>query len=176
MIADNITKAVSPPVWLRPVSDGSALASCPPPSIHYGLAASVRRGRDECSGCKVPVRGAAVLASALGCGAVVLLGCQLGRPKPGGGLASADPIERVEAIIAAGEAHDVSAVPLLVDRLEDEDEAVRFYTIQALTRITGQDMGYRYYEPSWERARAVRRWRGFLERRAASGPATRPAD
>jgi hypothetical protein len=123
-----------------------------------------------------PVRGAAVLASALGCGAVVLLGCQLGRPKPGGGLGSADPIERVEAIIAAGEARDVSAVPLLVDRLEDEDEAVRFYAIQALTRITGQDMGYRCYEPSWERARAVRRWRGFVERRAASGPATRPAD
>lgn len=106
----------------------------------------------------------------------MLVSCHLGRPKPGGGLASADPIERIEATIAAGEAGDASAVPLLVDRLEDEDDAVRFYAIQALTRITGQDMGYRYYEPSWERARAVRRWRAFLEHRAASGPATRPAD
>ena len=107
---------------------------------------------------------------------MVLAGCQLGRPKPGAGLASADPLERIQAIVAAGETRDASAVPLLVDRLEDEDQAVRFYAIQALTRITGQDMGYRYYRPFWERARAVRRWRGFLEHRAASRPATQAVD
>ena len=77
-------------------------------------------------------------------------------------LHSADPVARVRAIQAAAERGDRQAVPLIVDRLEDEDEAVRFYAIVALDRITGQRFGYDYAKPAAERARAVECWRAFV--------------
>ena len=59
----------------------------------------------------------------------------------------------------AGERSDRSAVPALVDRLEDEDEAVRFYAILALERLTGTRLGYDYGAPEMERRAGVDRWR-----------------
>ena len=64
-------------------------------------------------------------------------------------------------------------VPL--DRLEDEDEAVRFYAIAALVRMTGTDLGYKYYRPQRERLAAVKRWRDHVRTRARTGPTTRTA-
>ena len=78
---------------------------------------------------------------------------------------SPDPGERIHAIVTAGEQGRQEAVPLLVDRLEDEDTAVRFFAIQSLEKITGQTKGYRYYDPPGLRARAVRRWRSWVEAR-----------
>jgi hypothetical protein len=101
-----------------------------------------------------------------------LAGCRLGRAKQGVNLSSPDPNDRAKAVIIVGQSGEASAVPLLVDRLEDEDEAVRFYAIQALVKIAGTDRGYRYYEPFWQRARAVRRWRSFLEVRADRAAST----
>ena len=69
--------------------------------------------------------------------------------------------DRIVAIREAGERRDRMAVPLLVDRLEDEDPAVRFYSILALERITGDRLGYRYEESASERHEAVERWRKF---------------
>lgn len=54
---------------------------------------------------------------------------------------------------------DRSAVPLLVDRLDDEDEAVRFYAILSLERIAGTRLGYDYKSGGRERAVAIQRWR-----------------
>jgi len=112
---------------------------------------------------RLPVLAVVVVVVVVGVGPLV--GCQLGRAKQGVSLCSPDPNDRAKAVIIVGRSGDVSAVPLLVDRLEDEDEAVRFYAIQALVKIAGTDRGYRYYEPFWQRARAVRRWRSFLETR-----------
>ena len=81
---------------------------------------------------------------------------------------SRDPGERIHAIVEAGERGRQEAVPLLVDRLEDEDEAVRFFAIQSLERITGESRGYRYYDPPGLRARAVRRWRSWVQARAGA--------
>ncbi|MFQ6048064.1 MAG: HEAT repeat domain-containing protein [Phycisphaerae bacterium] len=92
--------------------------------------------------------------------------CRFGAAQPGR-ISSPDPLERAKAIVRAGKSRDVSAIPLLVDRLEDENEAVRFYAIQALVRITGRDFGYRYYSPAAERRRAIRRWRDFVDRRGS---------
>ena len=75
---------------------------------------------------------------------------------------SANPGERILAIRAAVEAHDQQAVPLIVDRLEDEDEAVRFYAILALDKMTGQRLGYDYAKPVEGRAPAVERWRQYV--------------
>lgn len=69
--------------------------------------------------------------------------------------------DRILAIREAGERRDRQAVPLLVDRLEDEDAAVRFYTILALERITGERFGYRYENAATKNRAAVERWRKF---------------
>ena len=79
------------------------------------------------------------------------------------GIQAENPGDRILAIHAAGEARDRQSVPLLVDRLEDEDEGVRFFAIQALERITGQRFGYDYTKPSPTRARAVEKWRDYVK-------------
>lgn len=73
-----------------------------------------------------------------------------------------DPSVRNQGIALAGRTKDRRAVPYLVDRLTDSQEDVRFFAILALERITGQTMGYRYYEPPPKRLEAVRCWRKWL--------------
>jgi len=78
-------------------------------------------------------------------------------------LESPDPGQRIRAIKQAGDRRDRSASPALVQRLEDEDEAVRLFAILALEKIWGTRLGYDYRKPPAERDRAVRRWRRHLE-------------
>ncbi len=80
-------------------------------------------------------------------------------------LQDEDPAVRIEAGHRAGQVKDQAAVPYLVDRLTDSEKDVRFFAIIALQRITGETMGWRYYEPVAKRAEAVRRWREWLRRR-----------
>lgn len=96
-------------------------------------------------------------------------GCRIG-PEYSVALDSPDPATRIQAIRDTADRRDASAVPLLVDRLEDEDEAVRFYAIQALRRITEEDHGYRYYHPAARRGRAVARWRHSLSNSDGATP------
>ena len=70
--------------------------------------------------------------------------------------------ERIAACISAGQQRDESVLPLLVDRLEDSDADVRLFAIGALKKITGKDLGYRYYASSSERSEVVRKWRKWL--------------
>lgn len=88
-------------------------------------------------------------------------------------IQSDNPDERILAIRAAAEAEDASSVPLLVDRLEDEDSAVRFFAILALEKITGERFGYDYAKSAADRARSVAIWRSYVrgERRTASADA-----
>ncbi len=72
------------------------------------------------------------------------------------------PGDRILAIRSAGEARDRGAVPLLVDRLEDDDDGVRFFAILALDKITGNRLGYAYGDPPSRRAAAVERWRAYV--------------
>ena len=76
---------------------------------------------------------------------------------------SDDVNERILAIRQAGQEKNQSAVPLLVDRLEDEDAAVRFFAILALERITGHRLGYEYRQPDAMRAKSVEIWREYLK-------------
>jgi len=66
------------------------------------------------------------------------------------------------AIRDAAERKDRSAVPHIVDRLEDEDDGVRFFAILALDRITGERFGYDYAKSAAVRAAAVGRWRAYV--------------
>ena len=102
----------------------------------------------------------------------LLAGCGPPRTPYPQAFTSQRPEERVDAVKHAAQAHDRAAIPRLVDRLEDEDEAVRFYAILALQRLTGTRMGYDYRAPEPKRHRAVQQWRRFL---AESGAAKKPA-
>jgi len=101
------------------------------------------------------------LATALIVASVVVVGCV--RPYRAA-ISSEDSNERILAIKDAGQAKDVQAVPLLVDRLEDEDDAVRFFAIIALEKITGRRLGYDYAQPSRERAPSIVRWREYVRK------------
>lgn len=79
-------------------------------------------------------------------------------------IQSENPAHRILAIRAAAEARDGRSVPLLVDRLEDEDRAVRFFAIIALDKITGHRFGYDYGKPDADRRKAVERWRAYVRR------------
>ena len=95
---------------------------------------------------------------------LVFVGCQSAGGKYGDtGLESSSPTVRIMAIKRAGDSKDSAAVPQLVDCLQNEDESVRFYAVEALRRITGTDRGYDYKESPQKRAAAVKRWRDFLE-------------
>jgi hypothetical protein len=76
---------------------------------------------------------------------------------------SDDVNERILAVRQAAEQRDKSAVPLLVDRLEDEDEAVRLFAILALDKLTGQRFGYDYGQPANRRAKSVELWREYVK-------------
>ncbi len=104
------------------------------------------------------------------CSSVSILscaGCQMLGSNYRQEIQSEDPAQRARAIIHAGEVRDSRAVPLLVDRLDDEDEAVRLLAIVSLKKITDQDLGYYYYQPLEIRSKAVERWRGWLAEKSA---------
>ncbi len=103
---------------------------------------------------------------------VLAMGCNLGRSPYGASFESPDPSDRIAAVRQAGNSEDQSAVPALVDRLEDEDSGVRLYAILALERIVGTRMGYDYANSDAERVRAVYRWREFVRRGGHVGDQT----
>ncbi|HSA26139.1 MAG TPA: hypothetical protein P5159_06390 [Phycisphaerae bacterium] len=79
------------------------------------------------------------------------------------------PDERARAAIRAAETGDRDVIGILVDRLEDPDEGVRFYAILALERLTGTRMGYDYRVGWSQRRRAVQEWRRYLAEQVKVG-------
>ncbi|HVT89935.1 MAG TPA: hypothetical protein VHD56_13860 [Tepidisphaeraceae bacterium] len=73
-----------------------------------------------------------------------------------------DPSLKIPAIKAAADAKDSTQVVQLVKDLSNDDPAVRFYSIGALERLTGQTFGYQYFVDDDQRAPAVERWRAWL--------------
>lgn len=86
------------------------------------------------------------------------------------GLQSEDPAKRMAACTEAAQQQDRSAIPLLIDRLNDSESDVRFCAIRALKELTSQTMGYEYYQDESKRAPAVGRWRQWLRSQATSSP------
>lgn len=103
------------------------------------------------------------------CGVAVVLSCACdGAAQQRRQLFSQYPLDRARAAVQLAELGDVSAIHALVNLLEDDDRAVRMYTIVALKRLCGEDHGYRYYDPQPQRAAAVERWRDALRRGAVT--------
>jgi|SRR5271170_12494 len=76
-----------------------------------------------------------------------------------------DPTVSIPVIEDDVRQHDQKDDAQLVVDLNDDDPAVRFYAIEALRRLTGDDFGYRYYEDEDGRAAAVAKWNQWLKQR-----------
>jgi hypothetical protein len=101
--------------------------------------------------------------------ALTALGCA--PPASVGGLNSPDPASKLYAIRAAGESRDRTAIPALVEQLENDDPAVRVFSINALERITGERLGYNPYADDVARRASVERWvEAVKNNRFAQGP------
>jgi len=87
-------------------------------------------------------------------------GCYSPDPKS---LSSESAPSAIAAIKDAADRNDRTSIPRLVHDLDDEDSAIRFAAISALKRMTGQDLGYRYYDGEYDRRAAVERWRQWLK-------------
>ena len=82
-----------------------------------------------------------------------------------------DPTVKIPAIEIAAHDKDQAAIVQLVHDLQSDDPAVRFYAIEGLRRLTGQDLGYQFYADDDQRQEALERWQAWL---AGHGSATRP--
>lgn len=79
-------------------------------------------------------------------------------------LRDQDPARRIPLIVQAAQTGDRSALPLLVDGLDSSDPAIRFYSHDALRRLTGRDFHYDWQLDEPDRREAVRQWRAALDR------------
>lgn len=79
-------------------------------------------------------------------------------------VSNPDPHIKVPEIRKAVDHHDMSVVPQLIEDLDASDSAVRFYAIEGLRRLSGQDFGYDWTQDSRsERRPAIERWKKWLE-------------
>jgi hypothetical protein len=74
-----------------------------------------------------------------------------------------DPASKIPGIKQAVQDKDLSAAKYLVADLDSDDPAVRFYAIEGLQRLTGQDFGYKYYDDEVARQPAMLKWRDWLK-------------
>ena len=84
-----------------------------------------------------------------------------------GGFGSAAPAARSHAIkvtVEAAESDGVlqrSDLKQMVSLLLADDSMVRFMAINGLIQLTGQDLGYRFFDPPEVRFRSVLKWREY---------------
>jgi hypothetical protein len=76
---------------------------------------------------------------------------------------SDSPACAIPAIKAAAASNDRTAIPRLIEDLDNSDSAIRFAAIQALEKMTGQTLDYQYYDEEAARWPAVQRWRQWLK-------------
>jgi HEAT repeat protein len=69
----------------------------------------------------------------------------------------------IPAIKAAAKDDNRHAIPRLIEFLESHDSAIRFSAISALKHLTGEDLGYRYYDSEAARRPAIARWKLWLK-------------
>lgn len=93
--------------------------------------------------------------------AMLLIGCAA--PRPPLVVTDPDPSVKIPAIQKAVREHDMSVLPQLIKDLENDDPAVRFYANYGLEVLTGQRLGFRYYDDDNQRAAAIARWKQWLD-------------
>jgi hypothetical protein len=78
-------------------------------------------------------------------------------------ITSSSGVERMRGVLSVAERKDWSAIPLVIDRLSDDDPSVRLAASNVLRDMTGQQFGYEVYAPEEKRAEAVQRWKQWWE-------------
>ena len=91
----------------------------------------------------------------------------------GSDLRHPDPRIRMQSAVRAADSRRTDLLLPLVENLSDRDESVRFFSAIALRRLTGEDLGYRSFDPEAVRSGAVERWRKWV---AAHPSGDAPAD
>ncbi len=86
-------------------------------------------------------------------------------PRPVRNVTNPDPSGKIPAIKQAVRDKNARAAPQLVKDLNSEDPAVRFFAIGALRRLTGETLGYQYFDDEPARTPAVKRWEQWLHER-----------
>lgn len=103
-----------------------------------------------------------------------LSGCV--EPRPPLRVSSPDVEIKVLAIGKAVREKDLSVVGQLIKDLDSDDPAVRFFAINGLRRLTGQQFGYEYYLDRAARQESLLKWQEWHARwqadQAASGGTT----
>lgn len=91
-------------------------------------------------------------------------------PKEPRSIEHDDPVVKIPAIKQVTRTQNQSAIAHLVGELDNDDPAIRFYAIAALSRLTGQTLGYRYYDDEVRRRPSLEAWRAWLVE--SGGPAS----
>ncbi len=77
-------------------------------------------------------------------------------------MSSPEPTVRAKGIIQACKLNDLKSLPLIVDRLEDEDKGVRLIARNALHELAGRDFGFDPADSLYQRTKAVEKWRDYV--------------
>ena len=85
-------------------------------------------------------------------------------PREDPSITAIDPLNSIPAIQEAARQKDRRAIPALVHQLDNDDPAIRFYSISALRDLTGQTFGYHYFGTTDERKPSVRQWQDWLRK------------
>jgi hypothetical protein len=94
-------------------------------------------------------------------------------PRPKLVVTDADPSVKIPAIKKAVDERNLAATRQMVKDLESDDPAVRFYAVEGLRKLTGEDFGYSWFDEDDDaRQAAVKKWQAWL---AAQEPTTAPA-
>ena len=80
-------------------------------------------------------------------------------------------VEREQAILEAGQANNRAAIPQIINRLDDDDVAVRLAAIDALHNMTGKDFGYVAYDDEVKRRAAAAMWKAWWQSEGSRGAA-----
>jgi hypothetical protein len=83
-------------------------------------------------------------------------------------VSSDDPSLKIPAIQQDVAKRNRGNEAQMVKDLDNDDPAVRFYSIQGLQRLTGQDFGYHYFDDADQRRPAVERWKAWLAGRSVA--------
>ncbi len=106
-------------------------------------------------------------------GVLAAAGCFSFNPKPlteEQKMNSSAGVEREQAVVDAGLRQDRARIPTLINRLEDDDVAVRLAAINSLRSMTGKDFGYVAYDDEMTRRAAVTRWREWWRKEGGGKP------
>lgn len=107
--------------------------------------------------------------------ALLVCGCALAGcvPPVPEGFTSPDPNRRIDAIIAAAEQGDRSAIRALIVQLDSSDAAARVLASRTLERLTGETHGYDPYGSERERGDAIERWAVWISEQDREGAESR---